>query len=1284
MNSNTTAKSETLSPLQKAAIALRKAESRIKELEESKNEPITVLGMSCRFPGANSVNEYYELLRNGIDAVSETPPERWSIDDYYDPNPSAVGKINTRYGGFIDNVDKFDAKFFGLSALEARLMDPQQRLSLQLVWHALEDSGLRPSALRGSRTGVFVGVTQNDYGVQQLAGPDENIRAYSGTGNGFCFAAGRIAFQYGFIGPASAIDTACSSALVALHQASNSLRRNECDLAIVVGTQLNLTPPMQIFLSRTQSFSPSGRCRAFDANSDGFILGEGIGVLVLCRESDASMHGNLGRATLLNCAVNHDGPASGLTVPNQSSQEILIRDLLERTNVSPDSVSYIETHGTGTHIGDPIEIGALKTIFGNRADDNPLFIGSVKSNIGHLSAAAGVASVIKNILMLENEELFPQLHFNTPNPEIPWDGFNIKISKELSKLPRRGDEIITGVSSFGLSGTNAHILLQKIKKPNKDENNKYFKVKKPIFLTLSAKDFSAFKVLVDQHRKIISKKEISSDIHDYSTANNCSRDFLPIRRLFSGFNAEELLADLNTIDDLHDTNPARTQNSRGLTAFILDGSPHISLDLYRSEPSYKKGLDDCCKYYDIEVDSILLSSSLTKTDEAAVISAFSLMFMWRNWGISPDVIVTTKKYFSICNIVLDKGNINTHNNLIPKGTSEDYKIRKNRQDILELNNYIENQSIDWSTLQSDLKRLNVSTIISLLPGVSIPKNQTIFTQGYFENNEWTGISDSLKKIFNSGYEINWDSFSYNRNNLKKLPLYPFNERSYWIEDGENSNIPLKTTIEHNKNQSDNVNVKNYFESQWSELDKNTTRLVVEQLGEYQRLNRKDNTNSEDDILRCGKWNLKTFKGRDRREIEAFINRDFPKSTASDEDDIKNQKATEKIDLKDNYGTKIVWKENPDGFKDLDSQKEIKYKFVTLQNRASLVFVLAGVGDQYLNMGAGLYKNEPSFRSAFDECTQFLKKNKDIDLHQHLFNTGHEKDKERVPAKVDMRAMLGREDNNSNSSEASIDTTEISQPLIFSFVYSLAKMWMSFGLKPDYLIGYSVGEYVAACLSGVFSLEVGLNLVSNRAQLISNLLPGALLAIPLPENECRKKINEKVHVAITSGANQTIVGGALTDIMQLKDRLQAEKIMTRRLPGNHAYHTPLLKPVAEEIEKMIGSKNLQSPKIPVVSNVTGSLLKKHEAINPEYWAMHTYCTVRFFEGISLLLASGDCDILEVGPGRSLSSFFMQHKEFNKKNHHHCIPSLSGKWEKPCDEKLFLESLGLLSLLGQTQI
>ena len=272
-----------LSPLQKAALAVKELRARLDAVEGAQHEPVAIVGMACRFPQADGLEAYWRLLVEGRDAIGEVPAARWDLERFFDANPNAPGKINTRYGGFLDGVDRFDAAFFGISPREAECLDPQQRLLLELAWHALEDAGQPPAALRGSRTGVFVGITQMDYGVMQLGGALEDIQAYTGTGNGMCFAAGRLAYVLGLHGPAFSVDTACSSSMVALHQACQALRNRECDAALVAGAQLNLTPQMQIFLSKTQSFSSDGRCRTFDESANGFVLGEGVGVLVLRR-----------------------------------------------------------------------------------------------------------------------------------------------------------------------------------------------------------------------------------------------------------------------------------------------------------------------------------------------------------------------------------------------------------------------------------------------------------------------------------------------------------------------------------------------------------------------------------------------------------------------------------------------------------------------------------------------------------------------------------------------------------------------------------------------------------------------------------------------------------------------------------------------------------------------------------------------------------------------------------------------------------------------------------------
>ena len=378
---------DKLTPMQKSAYALKKLRARLDKLEKKQSEPIAIIGMSCRFPQASNCSEFWELLHNGVNAVKEIPIERWQINDFYDPDPNAPGKINTKFGGFLTNIDQFDADFFSISLREAARMDPQQRILLEVTWEALENAGQSPQKMFETMTGVYLGFNQTDYGLMHLKSGYKNLDLYTATGNGYCFGAGRIAYNFGFHGPAMSIDTACSSSMVALHEACNGLRTGDCNMAIAGGIQLNLTPDFHLLLTKTNTLSPSGACKTFDADADGLVLGEGCGVVVLKRLSEAISNNDNILALILSTGVNHGGSAGGITVPNEIAQEKIIRQVLEKAKVDPLEVNFIETHGTGTLLGDPIEFNAIDSIFGDRSINNPLIIGSVKTNIGHLDAA---------------------------------------------------------------------------------------------------------------------------------------------------------------------------------------------------------------------------------------------------------------------------------------------------------------------------------------------------------------------------------------------------------------------------------------------------------------------------------------------------------------------------------------------------------------------------------------------------------------------------------------------------------------------------------------------------------------------------------------------------------------------------------------------------------------------------------------------------------------------------------------------------------------------------------
>jgi amino acid adenylation domain-containing protein/non-ribosomal peptide synthase protein (TIGR01720 family) len=438
--------------------ALEEASARLKEVERARHEPIAIVGIGCRLPGGvHDPESYWELLAAGRDAIGRVPASRWDADAYYDPDSAKPGAIYTREGGFVDGVETFDADFFGISRREALSLDPQQRWLLEVSWEALEDAGIRPGALVGAPVGVFVGMTCTDYARRLSRSDCSRIDAYFATGNMLNAAAGRISYALGLEGPSMVIDTACSSSLVAVHLACQSLRSGESRLALAGGVNLILSPEGSIAACSARMLAPDGRCKTFDAAADGYGRAEGCGIIVLKRLSDARADGDLPHALIRGSAVNQDGASSGLTVPNGPAQERLIRQALSVARVESRQVSYLETHGTGTALGDPIEYRAAVSSYGTRRE-RPLILGAVKANIGHLEAAAGIAGLIKAVLALHHRTVPPQVHFHAPNPQIPWRELPAIVPTAALRLME--EDRFAAVSSFGVSGTNAHVILE--------------------------------------------------------------------------------------------------------------------------------------------------------------------------------------------------------------------------------------------------------------------------------------------------------------------------------------------------------------------------------------------------------------------------------------------------------------------------------------------------------------------------------------------------------------------------------------------------------------------------------------------------------------------------------------------------------------------------------------------------------------------------------------------------------------------------------------------------------
>lgn len=443
--------------LRSALGAIRQLKADLKRERTQSREPIAIVGASCRIPGgADSIAEFWALLQDGRDAVCEVPQTRWDLAAIYDPDPARPGKTYSRHAGLLDDITSFDADFFGISPREVEAMDPQHRLALELGWEALEGACIDPRGIRGSSTGVFLGLASADYSLGLLA-DRTGIDAYVGSGNAHGAAAGRIAYLLGLHGPCLAIDSACSSSLSAVHLAAQSLRLGECDLALAGGLNLLIAPELTINFSKARMLAPDGRCKAFDAAANGYVRGEGGGMVALRRLSDAVANREPILAVIAGSAINHDGATSGLTVPSGPAQERVIRAALAQAGLAPSAIGYVEAHGTGTALGDPIEMNALARVFAGRTA--PLHVGSVKTNVGHLEAGAGIAGLLKAALCVSHGHIPASLHWQTLNPHIELADTPIVITARACDWPPTDAPRAAGVSSFGFGGTNAHVVV---------------------------------------------------------------------------------------------------------------------------------------------------------------------------------------------------------------------------------------------------------------------------------------------------------------------------------------------------------------------------------------------------------------------------------------------------------------------------------------------------------------------------------------------------------------------------------------------------------------------------------------------------------------------------------------------------------------------------------------------------------------------------------------------------------------------------------------------------------
>ncbi len=649
------------SPLKRALVAIDRLQAKLDEAERATSEPIAIVGMGCRYPGGiTNPDEYWRFLVDGGDGVREVPGDRWDIDAYYDPDPDAPGMIATRHGAFLDDVAGFDPQFFGISPREAAAMDPQQRLLLEVAWETLEHAAIAPDSLKESRTGVFLGMSATDYAsLQQEATGLAGLDAYYASGVAYSTASGRLSYVLGLRGPSLTVDTACSSSLLAVHLAMRSLRSGESDLALAGGVNLLLSPLSFISLSRYHMMAPDGRCKTFDAAADGFVRGEGCGLVALRRLRDAVADGDPIVAVLRGSAANQDGASSGLTAPNGPSQEDVIRSALADGGLAPADIGYVEAHGTGTSLGDPIEVQAIGHVLGEgRQDDRPVAIGSVKTNIGHLESVAGVAGLMKAALVVRHGEIPAHRNLEKPNPFIDWDDLPVTIPTATIPWPGGEGPRRAGVSAFGFSGTNVHVVVEApeldASAPAVDPDPGTERVH---VLPMAAGSGTSLDTVAAE---VAARLRSGTPVDDVATTLGQGRAALAHRAAVVGRGAPELAEQAERVAARAEGQIRALAAPEGRVGFLFTGQgsqwPGMAAGLHAQEPVFREVFDEVVAGFDAALASHLpVGTSLadlafgrahpdrladTVFTQAALFAVeYATAQLWRSFGVQPAIML---------------------------------------------------------------------------------------------------------------------------------------------------------------------------------------------------------------------------------------------------------------------------------------------------------------------------------------------------------------------------------------------------------------------------------------------------------------------------------------------------------------------------------------------------------------------------------------------------------------------------------------------------------------------
>lgn len=749
---------------------LLETRQRLAAVESASGEPVAIIGMSCRYPGgSNTVAQYWRKLLDGLDAVREVPADRWHATDFYDEDRSAPGKAYTQHAGFVDDIAGWDANFFGMSPQEARRLDPQHRLLMELVWEGLEDAGLAPDRLRGSKTGVFIGLIDSQWLDRQADAEGRGIvnDPYVALGNAQGASAGRIAYHFDLRGPTLTVDTACSSSLVATHLAVQSLRRGECDVAVVAASSAILHPNTFIAGCKMGMLASDGRSKAFDESGDGYGLGEGGGIIVLQRASDATSDRRRIHALIRGSAVNQDGRSNGLTAPNKQAQVALLRSALTSAGFGPDDLDLLEAHGTGTALGDAIEFGALLEVFGARVAENPLLIGAVKSNIGHLHAASGLAGLIKSVQAVKHGEVPGNQRMNNPISVVTLDGPVRPVQRRQALRAEQDRARRAGVSSFGWSGTNAHVIIEQAPDAPRPPDQNAPSVSANL-ITLSAdrpESLARAATALADHLESTSDTELA----DVAYTTQTGRSGLRFRRALRCADVADAVAQLRR-DGVAATTPIPVTKPVLGMLFPGAGNDALGAELYQTHQAFRAAVDECAEI--VAEDGVDLPAVLREPDPAqehlrAFVLGYALACLLRSLGVAPTVVFGEGAGEQVAEHVAGRYGLADALRLV--------RGRDSGQDLSELLASIERQAprITVVAAEDGVAGLAEAAELVIVAGAGADLPGPVITL--------LDVPAALGRLWELGVWIDWPAAWPEPRRVTDLPTYSFERTRFWPE-----------------------------------------------------------------------------------------------------------------------------------------------------------------------------------------------------------------------------------------------------------------------------------------------------------------------------------------------------------------------------------------------------------------------------------------------------------------------------------------------------------------------